>query len=101
MNAEVYKAAKILARYNAESEPNITEIYFFPSDEEIRLIELDRSAMPSEDFIAPFYFPPDPENNIPFSSGIALIPPDDKEKYDPPSTWGKWNDAKKIWPEAA
>jgi len=96
---EIFKAAKELAKNNADSEPNIEEIYLFPSDEKILLIEIDPSAMPSGDVIAPFYFPPDPDNNIPFFTGIALIPPEDKKKFNPPPKWGRWEDAILIWPE--
>lgn len=104
IDVEVLDAAKRLAKYNVESEEDaVKAIYFFPSSEkEIRLVELDVKAMPSpagQKQIEPFYFGPDTAGGIPFPSGIALIRPEDKDKLEPPKKWGKWEDARQIWPE--
>jgi len=90
MEEKLKNYAQKLAEANAENEPAITEIYLFPSDTEIRLIELDPTAPSSEEIISPYYFPPDPRAGIPLPSGIALIPPDQKGKLRPPADWGPW-----------
>lgn len=96
MKTEVRNAAIHLAEMNAGAEPAIEEIYLFPSDEEIRLIEVDSTAIPSEE-ITPFYFDPSPEDGVPFPMGIAMIRPAER-KLKPPSSWGSWDVAEKIWP---
>ncbi len=98
---DMESAAKRLAAANADAEPAIQEIYWFPDEDEIRLIEIDETAVPYEDFIAPFYFPADPEGHIPFRSALAMVTPDDKKRLPPPEGWGAWEDAVRIWPEAA
>ena len=96
---EVREYARKLAAANAEAEPTITDVYWFPSGDEIRLVELDSDAIPN-DCIAPFYFPEDPEEGIPMPSGIALIRPEDKDRLSPPDHWGSWDDAEKVWSRA-
>jgi hypothetical protein len=96
--ATIQEAALDLARSNAEAEPRITRVYLFPSDEEIRLVEVDESTTPSGEEISPFYFSADPQEGIPFPSGIALILPDEVDRAKPPEGWCDWNRAKVIWP---
>lgn len=98
MTSTMLKAARKLAEANAISEPNIKTIYVFPSDEEVRLVEVDATALPS-DQITPFYFSPDREGGVPFRSGIALIRPEEEGNVPPPAGWGTWDDAIKIWPK--
>ncbi len=88
---ELEATARQLAKENAESEPSILRIYWFPHDEEIRLLEIDEHALKhdDDDTIHPFYFRP--VEGIPFISGIALVPPsEEKEKLVPPE-WGDWS----------
>jgi len=98
MISEIELAARRLATANAESEPNLEAVYLFPSDHQIRLVEVDRS-MSSSDMILPFYFPPDPEGGIPFPSALALIRPEEERRLSPPDGWGTWDEARRIWPE--
>ena len=95
---EVHLAAKQLAETNAESEPAMQEILFFPDLEELRIIEVDSTASPSE-LIEPFYFQADPDYGIPLPLAIALIRPEERESLTPPEEWGTWHDAVRIWPE--
>ena len=92
---ELRRQAERLARANVEAEPSIEEVFWFPAEDEIRLVEVDRTTPPS-DCISPFYFRADPGGGTGFTSGIAIIRPEEKEKLDPPEGWGKWKDAKKI-----
>ena len=93
-----------LAQWNAKAEPNIREILLFPDKrgEEIRLVEVDPTALPSDEGrLVPFYFAPDPVNEIPLWSAIALILPREKGKLRLPKGWGKWDQAEIIWQRKA
>lgn len=91
----IRKVAAELAQEHVEAEPSISDVYLFPADDEIRLIEVDEQTVPS-DCVAPFYFPPAPEDGIPVPSGIALIRPEEVGKLELPEGWGSWDDAEKI-----
>jgi len=98
MNPEVRKAADRLARINTDKVSYISEIYLFPNDEEIRIVEVSEEALPNDEELEPFYFSADPEGNIPFPMGIAMIRPSEKDRLRPPAGWGDWRDAIRIWP---
>lgn len=91
----IEKQARKLARYHRKVSPSIKEIYLFPSDREIRLVELD-PITPASEIVAPFYFAPDPADGITYWLAIAMIRPDEKRRLSPPEDWGDWNDAKRI-----
>jgi len=78
-----------------EAEPGIEEVYWFPAEGEIRLIETDPTTATS-DCVAPFYFRPDPESGTTVSSAIAIIRPEEVRTLSLPDDWGSWDDAKKI-----
>ncbi|MBW3623675.1 MAG: hypothetical protein KY468_09745 [Armatimonadetes bacterium] len=96
-NGTIQSAAHHLAREHADSEPGIQEIYLFPNEEEIRLIEIDSTTSPNE-AITPFYFRSDPAKGLPYPTAIALIRPEEKV-LPPPAGWGQWSQAARIWPE--
>lgn len=89
--------AKKLAQANVEAEIHITGVWHFPSTDEIRLVETDETAAPSDNALDPFYFAPDPKSGIPFPSGIAIIRPDEFGNLALPEGWGSWKDAKRIY----
>ena len=93
---EIREHARKLAEANAEAEPSISDAYWFPAEDEIRLIEIDRETATS-DCVMPFYFGEDPEGEIPVPSGIAIIRPEEKDTLSPPEGWGTWDDAERIW----
>lgn len=93
----ILEEAERLAEVNVEAEPNIEAIYLFPSDTEIRLVELDPTALPGED-VTPYYFNPEPASNIHHPFAIALILPQEFRVALPPAEWGNWDAAVKIWP---
>ena len=92
---DIREAARRLAAANVEAEPALHAVYLFPSECEIRLIELDPTALPSER-ITPFYFGPDPQGGIAYPSAIALLRPDETH-LTPPEGWGVWDDAVLLW----
>jgi len=96
---EILDEGKIIAKANVEAEISISKVLQFPCEDEIRIIEIDATAPPSGEGIAPFYFKPSPQMNIAHPSGIALITPDEEGKLPLPEGWGSWSDAITIWPE--
>lgn len=82
----IEEAAKKLAQANAESEASISRIYWFPDERQIRLVEVDRESIKTEDnAVHPFYF--SPVEGIPFPSGVALIHPDEERVKALPDEW--------------
>jgi hypothetical protein len=94
------EAAEEIARENAEDNTEISEIWLFPDDREVRLIEIDETAMPyppDANRISAYSFPPYPGTRSPFRFAVAVIRSEDKKRLDPPRGWGTWDDAEKIW----
>lgn len=96
-SGEVEQAARKMAAANAEAAPETEAIYFFPSQNEIRLIETDPTTLPSTE-IVPYYFGAAPQSGIPYRSSVALIRPEEAFRLAPPPEWGTWKDAIKLWP---
>lgn len=98
VKAEIKTVARRLAQWHAEAEPHITEILLFPDEkgEEVRLVEIDPTAIPKEDALSPFYFAPEPPDT-PMWLALALIVPEDKGKLQLPEGWGTWDEAETIW----
>lgn len=91
------KLASELAQANIAAEPSISRVYLLPSEDEIRLIEIDEQtvAMPEgSDCVEPFYF--NPVAGMPVRCAIAIIRPEEYEKLHLPEGWGDWNVAEKI-----
>ena len=93
---QIRKQAIFLAKENVEAEPDIKTVYWFPDDEEVRLIEVEDVIPPSEGSVDPFYFDASPADEMPAPSGIALIRSDEVNKLTLPEGWGSWNDAVKL-----
>ncbi len=97
----IRKQAKLLASENKKVEPGIQGIYWFPHDNEVRLVGVeDNIARSLSGEVEPFFFEPSPVDNLHAPSGIALIRPDEYGKLDLPRGWGKWEDAVKMEVEA-
>ena len=94
--AEIERMARQLARDNRQAEPGITKIYWFPDDEEVRLVEVLPSITPSGETMQPFYFRPSPADGYPAPSGVALITPDEDHRVALPPDWGTWRDAREL-----
>lgn len=73
----------------------MTKIYWFPHDDEVRLIEIDENTVASgTDRVEPFYF--DSTATDPVPSGVAIIRPDEYGKLDMPEGWGDWDDGQEL-----
>lgn len=95
---DMREAAERLAQWNADSEESVVRIWWFPSEEEIRLIEVDDSTLAAPDKRAqPYYFPARlPE--VPYPCGIALVRPEEEQNIALPAAWNaSWNDAVLIF----
>jgi hypothetical protein len=101
MNSEIQSVAKRLVARHAKAEPSLREALLFPADDEIRLVEVDRDALPSEGTVTPYGFGADVVDGIPYKMWIALILPEDKNKATLPEGWGTWRDAMSIWKKRA
>ena len=91
--------ARQLAEANGRSEQAIASIYWFPAEGEIRLVVVDSTTAPMKpgERIAPFYFGPDPEGEVPYRSAIADVAPGDERIAELPQGWGDWDGARVIW----
>ncbi len=94
---EIERQARLLAREARQSDPAISRIFWFPDDQEVRLVETDETVPPSADRkIYPFFFRPSPEDGLPSPSATALIRPEEVRQLDLPADWGTWNDAVEL-----
>jgi len=94
---DIRRQALLLARENKKAEPRIQAIYWVPSTEEVRLIEVESETVRClSGTVEPFYFDPAPSDGLPAPSGIAVIRPDEFGKLDLPEGWGNWEDAEPL-----
>ncbi len=92
---KIKEQAQKLALEARDTDPNITKIYWFPHDQEVRLIEIDESMIKSlTGCVEPFYF--DSTAEIPVPSGIALVRPEDVGKLQTPKGWGDWENGQEL-----
>jgi hypothetical protein len=89
--------AKKLARANKQTEPAIKKVYWFKSDKEIRLVELEDMVVSAlSGRVEPFYFGPSPQDGLTFPVGIAIIRTKEFGKLKLPRGWGSWGDAVRV-----
>jgi hypothetical protein len=97
VNPVADRQARYLAVDNRQTNPDITRIFWFPDDEEVRMLEVTEQIPVSEDGeVHPFYFPPAPEYDLPLPSAMVLIQPDEFGKLKLPADWGSWSDAVEL-----
>jgi hypothetical protein len=93
---EIERQAEELARANCEAEPTISEVWWFPHGQQVRLIEVDStSPIDPDGKIHPFHFRPSPADGLPAPSDIAVIHPDERD-YKLPDGWGEWDTARQL-----
>ncbi|MFH0821201.1 MAG: hypothetical protein V2B18_00490 [Pseudomonadota bacterium] len=92
---KILEQAKKLALEARETDPSITKIYWFPHDQEVRLIEADENTIKSlTGRVEPFYF--DSTAEIPVPSGIAIIRLDEVGELEMPRGWGDWKNGQEL-----
>jgi len=90
--------AERLAKDNVEAEPEIKKVLWFPSDNELRVVDVLEDTAKSDEVVA-FHFGPDKHNGFPVPMAIALIRPDEEVRKIPlPDDWGGWENAVQVWP---
>lgn len=95
--AEIERQARDLADDNRRAEPDITRIFWFPFDREVRLVELtDQVPATTDGELHPFYFRAAPADNLPAPSAIAMIRVAEFGKLKLPVDWGAWIDAVEL-----
>ncbi|MCX7015036.1 MAG: hypothetical protein NTW86_21195 [Candidatus Sumerlaeota bacterium] len=97
MNDEVLKAARRLARQTPKGESSVQEILWFPAEDEIRILEVDAEAVPTDRRVAPFYFDPDVKKGGIRWLAVAGIRPEEKGRGHLPKGWGAWENAVSLW----
>ncbi|HET6251518.1 MAG TPA: hypothetical protein VFE47_27785 [Tepidisphaeraceae bacterium] len=94
LNPLIHNQALSLAEDNRRAQPDITRIFWFPDDQEVRLVELtEQIPVTTEGEALPFYFRAAPQYDLPAPSAIALIRPQEFGHLRLPSGWGDWSDA--------
>lgn len=103
LNATIRNQALLLAEEARRTDPNIIKFFWFPDDNEVRLVEVATDMQPSspDGEVQPFYFPPAPKHNMPALSGVALIRDGEQGVLRLPAGWGGWDVAVELKPEAA
>ena len=102
LNPIIEKQALLLAEEARRTDPSIIKFYWFPADNEVRLVEVATNMQPSLSAeVEPYYFPPAPRMNMPAPSGVALILAGEDGKLSLPKGWGGWDSAVELKPEAA
>jgi len=97
----IERQARFLAKENKQAEPDIINVYWFPNDKEVRLVEVHPHVPKSLDgSVHPFFFLPSPADNLPASTGVAMINPNDYGNAILPVEWGTWLDAVELTDES-
>ena len=93
----VRRQAILLARDNKRAEPGIQRVYWFPHEEEVRLVEVEDGIPASASgVLEPFYFAQSLRDNLNAPSAVALIRTDEFGKLELPQDWGDWDCAKEL-----
>ncbi len=94
---EVKDQAIKLAGETLRADSAIRKIYWFPNENEVRLIELEENCPSSQSGeVEPFYFEASPDDGLTFPSGVAMIRPEEYGHLNPPEGWGSWDDAEEL-----
>jgi hypothetical protein len=85
---KIRQQAEYLAKDNRETEPTIEAVYWFPDEQEVRLVELTPVVpLNEDDQLRPFYFPASVEDDLPSPSGVAMIRPEEWRRLRLPKGW--------------
>lgn len=91
---KIREQALHIARENKKAEPGIKKAYWFPHDQEVRLVEVEDLLPPTEGGeVEPYYFGSSEPDNLPSPSPVALIRTDEVRNLKLPEGWGDWESA--------
>ncbi|HVT81973.1 MAG TPA: hypothetical protein VHM90_15115 [Phycisphaerae bacterium] len=84
----IRKQAELLAKDNQEAEPSIQAVYWFPDDQEVRLVEITPVVpLNEDDRLHPTYFAPSPEDGLPAPTRMTMIRPEEWRQLRLPAGW--------------
>jgi len=93
----IEKQARFLAYSTRLGNPDVVRIYWFPNDDEIRLISLtDQTPQNHDGKVCPFYFRASPEYHLSYVSAVAMIRTAEFGKLNLPEGWGSWGSAVEL-----
>ena len=90
----VLKYAQKLASDSRELDTNVVKVLWFPDPYEIHIIVIETDAVPWTEEVEPFYF--DASTEVPVTSGLAVIPPEQEGQLRLPEDWGDWKDRQEL-----
>ena len=97
VNPVVEQEARLPVVSHRQAEPDITKVFWFPDDQEVRLLELtEQVPIALDGEVHPFYFRPSPKDDLPLASAIAMIRAEVFGKLKLPGEWGSWSDAVEL-----
>jgi hypothetical protein len=86
--------ARKLALEHRKSDPELFEVYVAPGADEVRMVEVSKSAYTTREVI-PFRFGARPESELPFDTVMVLLSLEElqllrDEKLELPEGWGEF-----------
>jgi len=98
MNKKILEQAIKLAKDARQGDPDVGDIFWFPDNNQIRLVYVGKKQCPSHlgEAVSPFYFPSSMQDGIGFESAEDLINDDEVGKLSVPDGWCGWEEAVKI-----
>ena len=90
-----------LAHENADSERSIEASYWFPSEDEFRIVHVDATTLPSDGRLRPFPLADDPAEGINYPVRVAFVLPDEVHQVALPEGWGTWEQAVMVFQRPA
>jgi hypothetical protein len=97
LRRKIKNQALLLAKDNRQADPSITKVFWFPADDEVRLLELTPKIPTSPDgTVHPYRFGPSLRDKLLFPSAIALIRRGEFGQLKLPEGWGTWQEAEEL-----
>ena len=94
---KIKRLARRLAAEHMRAEPGTRKVYWFPHEEEVRLVEIEDNLPPLESgTLEPFDFEASPAHGVATPSRVALIRPDEFGKLELPEGRGGWESAREL-----
>jgi hypothetical protein len=86
-----------LAAAHRKEDPETSDVYLAPADEEVRLIEITTAVSSAESGkVLPFRFAKRPDLDLPYDAVVVLLSPDEWDQVKDgrlalPDGWGQFN----------
>ena len=94
--------AREMAGDNADAEPDLKAVYWFPDadNEELRLVDVLENTGASGEEIEAFHFGANTKEGVPVPMALALIRPEEvkNDNVRLPEGWCGWDEAERVFP---